>query len=258
LPGFSWPSHSSAAPSPSRWSARSYRASSSAATSPRGTTTSWCLIFLTAGVLYAVLLGFLVVAMWESYDGARANVSEEASLLVPMYRQSEDITPSQGTAMRELIRLYAEDATNGWSSFQATGANTPKAKHDVNRVIKLYGTLKPTTKVEEFVTQQFLQTFSQVLLDRNKRLLEATESLSWIMWLTAIGGGMVTVAMSFVLYMDKPWPQMIMTSVLAALIGLLLFITAVFDHPFQGPLAISAEPFESSLKLFDQIDADFR
>ena len=64
--------------------------------------------------------------------------------------------------------------------------------------------------------------------------------------------------MSFVLYMDKPRPQAVMTSVLAALIGVLLFIMAVFNHPFQGPLAITPEPFESSIKLFDQIDGDFR
>jgi len=97
-----------------------------------------------------------------------------------------------------------------------------------------------------------------LLLDRNKRLLQASESLSWVMWVAAVGGGMITVGMSFVLYMDKPRPQVVMTSVLAALIGVLLFIMAVFNHPFQGPLAITPEPFESSIKLFDQIDGDFR
>ena len=45
-------------------------------------------LFLTAGVIYAVLLGFMVVGEWESYDAARANAGEEAAVLVPLYRQT--------------------------------------------------------------------------------------------------------------------------------------------------------------------------
>jgi hypothetical protein len=215
-------------------------------------------IFLTAGVIYAVLLGFMVVAMWESYDGAHANTAEEASLLVPIYRQTEIMAPEKGAAMRELIRAYSEDVIKGWPTFQATGQGSAEARITIDSMLKLYATLTPATKVRELAAAQFLETLSQMLVDRNKRLLQASEALSWVMWVAAFGGGMVTVGMSFVLYMDRPRPQVVMTSILAALIGVLLFIMAVFDHPFQGPLAITPEPFESSIKLFDQIDGDFK
>lgn len=214
-------------------------------------------LFLTAGVIYAVLVGFIVVAMWESYDAAHANTSEEASLLAPLYRQTMVMAPEKGAAMRVLIRDYAEEVTQDWTHFQVTGQGSPRARKTVDEMLRLYGTLTPATKVREIVAAQFLQNFSQLLLDRNKRLLQAAESLSWIMWLAAGGGGLVVVGMSFVLYMDRPAPQLVMTSVLAALIGVLLFTMAVFNHPFVGPLAISPEPFESTLKLFQQIDGDF-
>jgi Protein of unknown function (DUF4239) len=215
-------------------------------------------LFLTAGVIYAVLLGFLVIGMWESYDAAHANTAEEASLLVPMYRQSEVMAPEKGDAMRELIRKYAEEVVKGWPTFQSTGRGSPEARKSVDEILKVFATLTPATKPREIVAAQFLQTFSQLLLDRNKRLLQASESLSWIMWLAAGGGGIVTVGMSFLLYMDRPRPHVIMTSVLSALIGVLLFIMAVLNHPFVGPLGISPEPFEASQQLFDQIDGDFK
>src|SRR5579863_9246746 len=71
-------------------------------------------IFLTAGVIYAVLLAFMVIAMWENYDNAKANTAEEASLLVPLYRQSEAMSPEKGAEMRHLIREYAEGVVSGW------------------------------------------------------------------------------------------------------------------------------------------------
>ena len=61
-------------------------------------------VFLTAGVIYAVLLGFMVIAVWEAYDTAHANISEEAAILVPLYRQTVAMAPDKGPAMRTLIR----------------------------------------------------------------------------------------------------------------------------------------------------------
>jgi hypothetical protein len=210
-------------------------------------------LFLTAGVVYAVLLGFMVVGEWESYDNAHANAAEEAALLVPLYRQTTVMAEEKGAEMRKVIREYAEHVVEGWEGF-TRGVPNEKARHDVAEVYNVFGTLTPATKPREIIAAQFLQTFSQVVLDRNKRYLQASESLSWIMWLGAVGGGVVTVGMSFILFMDRCWPQVLMTSVMAGLIGLLLFMVAVLSRPFVGPLAIDPAPFEQSIATFDDID----
>ena len=212
-------------------------------------------LFLTAGVIYAVLLGFMVVAVWESYDAAHSTAAEEAATLVPLYRQTNDMAPVPGGKMRVLIRAYAEAvATDEWSSLEATGHASEKARKITGDIMRVYGTLNPATKVREIIDAQFLSTFSELLIDRNKRLMQASESLSWIMWLGAIGGGVIVVGMSFILYMDTWWPQVLMAGVMSALIGMLLFMMAVLSRPFVGPLALEPAPFESSLKVFDDID----
>jgi hypothetical protein len=215
-------------------------------------------LFLTAGVIYAVLLAFMVIAMWESYDKAKDNTAEEASLLVPLYRQSMDMSGDKGGEMRVLLHDYAEGVVGGWETFRETAIGSPAARVTVDKMIYLFGTLTPATKAMEIVDTQFFETFSQLMLDRNKRLVQAAESLSWVMWVAATGGGIVTVGMTFILYMDRPRPQYLMTSVLSALIGVLLFIMMILNRPFIGPLGIEPEPFEASLKLFNQIDADFK
>jgi hypothetical protein len=215
-------------------------------------------LFLTAGVIYAVLLAFVVIAMWETFDGAKANVSEEASLLVPLYRQSEDMSPAKSAEMHELLSNYAEGVINGWDHFTRTAQGSADARMAVDKIIYLFGTLTPSTKAREIVDAQFFETFSKLMEDRNKRLLQASESLSWIIWLVAVGGGALTVGMAFILYMERRTPQILMVSTLAAMIGSLLFIMAVLNKPFLGPLGITPEPFEASLALFKQIDGDFK
>jgi len=215
-------------------------------------------IFLTAGVIYAVLLGFMVIAAWQSYDTARSNTAEEASLLAPLYRQTLEMAPPQGGAMRGLIRDYATQVTKGWTAFRNSGEGDAQARMTIDSMLKVFHTVTPANKVGEITAAQFSQTLSQVLLDRDTRMIHASESMSWIMWVAAVGGGLITVGMSFVLYMEREVPHVVMTSVLAALIGILLFIMAVLDHPFVGPVGITAEPFAASRKLFDLIDSDFQ
>jgi hypothetical protein len=215
-------------------------------------------IFLTAGVIYAVLLAFIVVAMWETYDNANANTAEEASLLVPLYRQSMDFSPEKGTEMRKLIREYGEGVVDQWEHFRTTGEGSASARLAVDRIIHLYGTLSPATKIKEIVDMQFYDTFSHLMTDRNKRLLQASESLSWVMWLAAIGGGMIVVGMCFVLYMDKALMHFVMTAILSGSIGALLLVMIILNRPFMGPLGLSPEPFEASLALFGKIDEDFK
>ncbi|HXC57431.1 MAG TPA: hypothetical protein VNU97_19185 [Rhizomicrobium sp.] len=215
-------------------------------------------MFLTAGVIYAVLLAFIVIAMWESYDNAKANTAQEASLLVPLYRDSLNMAPEKGVVMRSLLREYAEGVIAGWGHFRVTAQGAPAARLTVDKIILFYGNLTPATRVREFIAQQYLETLNQLLLARNTRLLQAAETLSWVMWVASVGGGIVTVGMSFFLYMDRPKFQVGITSVLSLLIGMLLFIMVILERPFLGPLGIEPEPFEASLKLFNAIDADVK
>ena len=210
-------------------------------------------VFATAGVIYAVLLGFMVIAEWESFHVAHVNTGEEAAILVPMYRQSYAMPVEQGGQMRHLLREYAEHVVQGWERFQ-TGERNARAGHDLNEIYRIFAAVNPPTKAQELVAADFLQNFSKMIFYRNKRYVQAAETLSWIMWLGAIGGGVITVGLTFLLYMERTWPHVAVASVMAALIGLLLFILVLVSRPFVGPLAIHPAPFEQVLHVFDDVD----
>ena len=210
-------------------------------------------IFLTVGVIYAVLLAFTVVAEWEFYDAAKSNAAEEAALLVPLYRQTRAMDDEKGAEMRHLIRSYAEHVVAGWDAFRDGTRNT-KAGSDNNEIIRVFSTMTPATKAREMVTAQFLQTFSQMVLNRNKRYAHSAEALAPLMWVGLMIGGAITIGLCFILYMERCWPHVLGVGVMSALIGMLLFMVAMLSRPFHGPLAIDPAPFEQALHVFDQVD----
>ena len=46
---------------------------------------------------------------------------------------------------------------------------------------------------------------------------------------------------------------MILTGAVAVLMGLLLFLVFVLDHPF-GPLGVTSQPFAHAVTVFDEVD----
>ena len=57
--------------------------------------------FLTCvGLVYGALLGFTIVVAWEQFSSAEANVSNEASTVITMYRQTVGMPVPEQTQMR--------------------------------------------------------------------------------------------------------------------------------------------------------------
>jgi hypothetical protein len=213
-------------------------------------------IFLTAGTIYAVFLAFLVVAVWESYDAAHDNAAEEASTLATLYRASTGMEPTSGAQMRHLIRDYTEAvAKEEWRIQAATGGASPHARTAALGMYRLFGQLPANVRQSDAaIDQAALQLVSQVQTDRNRRTLQAGESLPAIMWVASIGSGVIVLVLALLLYMDRAWPQILATSLMAGLFAMLLGVTFVLSRPFVGPMALQPDAFEHSLTVYDSVD----
>ena len=66
-------------------------------------------ILAVVGVVYAVLLAFVVVIVWQQFDSARADADREATIVLALYRtrrRSTTSVPTRGppsAATRELV-----------------------------------------------------------------------------------------------------------------------------------------------------------
>jgi hypothetical protein len=214
-------------------------------------------LFQTGGTLHAVFLALLVVAVWQSYDAARANIAEEASALATLYRASTGMEPGAGKELRSLVREYAEAVIeNEWEIQAETGGPAPGRGLRASRCTAFFGREDPAVKQSDAaINEAALELISQVQSDRNRRTLEAQASLPTVIWLAAIGSGTIVLSMSFLLFSERIAPRMILTSIIASTIALLLCITFVLSRPFSGPMALQPEPFRHSLEVFDAVDA---
>jgi hypothetical protein len=211
-------------------------------------------VFQTAGTIYAVLLAFSVIAVWQSYGAAKDNVAEEASTLTTLYRQTNAMQDTPQRELRGLLRAYTQAViTQEWPIQAETGGASAQARRALGELYRAYRTMDPRDASSP-AGVEFLQTLRVVAADRNRRTLEASEALPVVLWIGLLVGGVIVIGMTFALDTDAAWAHVLFSILLAALVGTLLFITIVLHRPFAGPLALSPESFSHSLAVFDSTD----
>lgn len=70
----------------------------------------WQLSIL--GTTYAVILGFMLYAVWASFEQAELNVDLEASAVVDLYRLADALPEPQRTQLQTLARSYVDAVIN--------------------------------------------------------------------------------------------------------------------------------------------------
>jgi hypothetical protein len=72
-------------------------------------------IYAALGVIYAVLLALVVIAVWEEFDAANDTVEQEANAVAEIFWLAHRLPEPEGTHIQELARSYAEEVVdNEW------------------------------------------------------------------------------------------------------------------------------------------------
>src|SRR4028118_1337023 len=64
-------------------------------------------IYAVVGVIYAVLLALVVIAVWEEHEAAKATVREEANGLADVFWIAHSLPEMEGPRLQEQARSYA-------------------------------------------------------------------------------------------------------------------------------------------------------
>src|SRR5215203_4887736 len=69
-------------------------------------------IYAALGVIYAVLIALVVIAVWEEYDAASVTVEQEANAVAEIFWLGNRLPEPEGTHIQELARSYAEEVVH--------------------------------------------------------------------------------------------------------------------------------------------------
>src|SRR5215213_9362359 len=84
-------------------------------------------IYAVLGVAYAVLLGLMLIAVWERWNAAEATTADEANELAGIFWFAHTLPQPEGRHIQELARTYAQVVVEEEWPLMQQGSSSPKA-----------------------------------------------------------------------------------------------------------------------------------
>jgi hypothetical protein len=213
-------------------------------------------IYAVLGVSYAVLLGLMLIAVWEKWNAAETLTTDEANELAGIFWYAHALPQPQGRHIQELVRSYAEVVVEEeWPLMAQGGGSSPKAWATLDELRAAILGLKPTKGAKHICYDQMRYNEMLVQLHdlgnaRRERLLAAGQGLPPILWIVLLLGGVITVCFTYLFGLDNTLVHLLMVGSLALIISLSLFTVAALDYPFNGDIRIHPAAYEQDLERF--------
>ena len=197
--------------------------------------------FATVGVLYAVLLAFAVVVVWERFNKADSDVGKEASSAATVYRLTRGIDADHAAAVRKAMTDYLSVAiAKDWPAMEQ-GKGDPavtEALTDIYGAVLKFHTYQGS---EALVIADILRQVDLVSEARRERLVTADGIVPGVIWAVLLGGAVVTVGFTFFFGAENLRAQAAMTAALSLMIFSGLLIIVAIDRPFTGTVKVTPE-----------------
>lgn len=208
-------------------------------------------IYAVLGVIYAVLIALVVIAVWEDFSSARATVEREASELDDVFRLAHPLPDPEGRQLQELAHSYAEVVVDEEWALMAQGRTSPRAWDLLDEMTIRFENVEVRTRGDQVLYAEALNRINELSDARNARLVEAGEGIPTVLWGVLIAGGISVIGFAYLFGLENTLVHSLMVALLAFIISSVLFTIGVFEYPFSGNVRVGPEPFESVLERFE-------
>lgn len=209
-------------------------------------------VYAVIGVVYAVIMAFVLINVWEDYSQTEDDARREAGALGNLHRLAEGLPDASRQEIQDATLDYALTVVDDeWP--RLLDGNLLEAR-DLAHTDALWSALyrvEPASAREEALYAAALDQVDTLSSHRRARFVEAGSGLLGVLWAVMIGGGILTVLFPCLFGVENGVVHALIVAILAATIGLLLLTVYELDSALEGEVHIDPDGFELVLEQFE-------
>ena len=204
--------------------------------------------FAVIGVLFAVLLAFVVIISWERFHDAENALAREAGAAATIYRLAGGLDETTAATLRANLSAYLKSVlADDWPAMvrgHSSSATTRMLSDLYDQVIRY----SPTGLRESNLQAELMSMLDQVTRARRERLVMAEGTVPHVVWFVLFLGATLTISFTFFFGTENLIAQSVMTGILAAIILSAVVVVIALDRPYTGAVVVSREPIRGLLE----------
>ena len=211
----------------------------------------------TFGVFFGILLVLVAVSVYENFAEARHAALEEAAQVAALYRDTTAMPEEDGEPVRDSIAEYLHTVVDEDFPSRSAAFFLRRAPCWWTRSSEMLHDYEPETIPAQAEYIQLLATFDDFVEARRERIDAITLELPPLFWLVIWVGAAVNAILIAFIYVKSMRLHLMIAGLLALFVGLVMFVTADMDHPYQGSISVGPGAFERVLEqTVERLDAE--
>ena len=206
--------------------------------------------FATIGVIYAVLLAFTVIVVWEKFSQAETAVIQEAGASATLYRLAAG-PESEAVATRAALSNYLRLAINRDWPLMAKETGSREVTQALDALYAAALRFSENGSRQPAISLEMLKQLDVITQARRTRLHLATGIVPRVLWMVLFCGAVLTVVFTFFFGTENLAAQVMMTGCLSVIVFMGLLVIVSIDHPFTGPTHVGSEPLQGVVEDFE-------
>ena len=210
------------------------------------------IIFNAFGVLYAVVVAFVVFVTWNGYDEATKNLQLEASQVIDIFESAKAFPNPASKVIQDGLIDYTKSVHDDELRRMAAGDIGVYSTGYLRHLIAVFDNAEDKSIPNRELYLESLRRLNNLAEYRRLRIFAGNDTVPPMMWLIMLVGGVIMVLYTYFFGVRNIRAQYGMTSALTIMISLILFVVYVLDHPFTGTGKVSARPFSEAMELMQK------
>jgi|GEM_PF-3157476 len=219
------------------------------------------------GVIYAVLIAFVVITAWQEFDHTEELSMQEQHNVSDLFHLLKPFAERPAALVRGLLVGYTTTMHDEWNQMQlaeqlcldksqdygtecrSTNGKRP-ASYCSNMLAHLIEenviALAPKTRQQQVIYEKSIDLTEKFSENREHRRHHYQEHpLEPILWFSFVFGGLILVGATYFVSGQDWRSQLVRTCALCATIGMMWALALAFDYPFAGVMRISGDEWDT-------------
>ncbi len=195
--------------------------------------------------MFAVLLAFVIVNLYNSYNSAVNNVAAEATSLTELVQDADAFPPVVRRRIERAVAQYVvEIRVHEFWTLRAGHAAT-RAQPLLANIHAVVQSYSPVTTGQQTFYTAVNEELHTIVSERESRLDTAETSIPKPLLYLLILLAVLTLAVTLLIVTHNRAVDVAIIVTVAIVISSGLFTAEILQYPFSGGIAVNSEPFNS-------------
>jgi len=194
------------------------------------------------GILYAIILGYVLVTVYGNFCDTEAVVEKEVTILIELLREAEGLPKEEAKKIHQATMEYISSVIDEeWNHMIDTGKYHPNTLEKFSIVYKIATNIKCQSSEQLVFLKEVADALSSLSTARFERVSFASSRVPDILWELLLGVGLVSFGMAFFFPVESTRLRLALLCSTAGVMTFTTLLIYMLDRPYNGSLNVKPE-----------------